>query len=384
MTIPPRKIRVAHCIETVHLGGVEQKRLSIATGLDPERYEQMLICTKALGVIPDQLRAAGCPVNEIGTFRSRIDWRAIRRARGLMRAFRPDIVHGAVFEGVIVAALAGRAVRAPIVIGEETSDPLERRWSGHLFLRMLSTLCDRMVGVSPFVRDYLVKDLHIPAAKVALISNGVAEVTPADDATIRALKRTFGINDEHLLIGTVSRLLDSHKRVSDVIRALQSIAAERPEIRLIIVGEGPDEIMLKALAGELGVADKIVFAGYQGNPRPFYQLMDIFVHAAASEAFGLVLVEAMLASLPVVATRVGGIPGIVVDGETGLLIDSGQPGQLASAIEKLAAQPALRATMGTAGRDRARADFSDARYVQDIENLYRGVIEQRLGGAPLR
>ena len=112
--------------------------------------------------------------------------------------------------------------------------------------------------------------------------------------------------------------------------------------------------------------------------------MDIFVHAAASEAFGLVLVEAMLASLPVVATRVGGIPGIVVDGETGLLIDPGQPGQLASAIEKLAAQPALRATMGTAGRDRALADFSDARYVQDIENLYRGVIEQRLSGAPLR
>ena len=376
----PRKIRVAHCIETVHLGGVEQTRLTLAKGLQPDRFEQILICTKALGALPDQFREAGCPVKTIGVFRSRVDWQSLARARRHLREFRPDIVHGGVYEGVITAALAGKIAGVPIIIGEETSEPAGRRWSGHLFLRALTTLTDRMIGVSPHVRDYLVNSLRIPSSKVVLVNNGVIESPSPTRDEVADLRRALGLRGGSFVIGTVGRLFDSHKKTSDVIRALPALLKEMPAARLLIVGEGPDQPMLESLATSLGVSEQVTFAGYQPHTRPFFELMDIFVHVPASEAFGLVLVEAMFARKPVVASSVGGIPTVVADGETGVLIPSGDPVRLSRELLRLAADPERRRAMGEAGFTKARAEFSQARYVDDIDRLYTQLVESH-GGA---
>lgn len=373
------KIRILHCLETVGSGGVEQRRLTLARQLDGARYEQSLVCTKAVGALPARFAEAGCPLHAVGVFRGVLDREPYRQALRVVREFRPHIIHGAVFEGVSLATILGRLARVPVIIGEETSDPVNRRWRGHLLLRLLGALSHQMVAVSPAVEQYLLGRLHLPRSKVTLINNGVAEMAPPDENQVRALRERFELAPEHFVIGTVGRLLDRHKRVSDLLRALAALLPACPEARLLVVGKGPDEGMLRELAGQLGVAAQVRFAGYQADPQPCYALMDVFALASAMEAFGLVLVEAMQAGLPVVATRVGGIPGVVDEGASGLLVPPGQPPALAEALLALRRDPARRQSMGRAGRALATSNFGAERYVRDVDHLYQRLAAQRIG-----
>lgn len=372
------KLRVLHCLETVGSGGVEQRRLTLARELDATRYEQALVCTQAIGGLPPQFAEAGCPIHEVGVFRRIHDLAPYRRTLNIVRQYQPHIIHGAVYEGVALAAVAGRLGQVPIIVGEETSDPANRRWTGHLLYRLLSGITHHMVAVSPAVQDYLTKKIHFPASKVTLINNGVAEAPAANREEVRALRARFGLTSAHFVIGTVGRLFDSYKRVSDLIRALPMVRGSCPLACLLVVGSGPDESMLRQLATDLHIAHAVHFVGYQANPQPYYALMDVFALASASEAFGLVLVEAMFAGLPVVATRVGGIPTVVAEGETGLLVDPGDPLALANALLKLERSRSLRHDMGAKGRIRALTRFSAERYVADVDRLYQKLASQRI------
>lgn len=371
------RIRVAHCIETIASGGVERCRLMLAQGLDPGRYEQLIICTQALDDLPAKFQAAGCAVHEIGVFRRIWDVERYRRAVAVLKSFRPHIVHGGVYEGVATAAVAGRLARVPVIIGEETSDPDGRRPQGHMLFRALAGLTDHMVAVSPGVGRYLEQRLHLPSGKITTINNGAVEQPHATAAELDAIRATFRLSQNDRIIGSVGRLLDPHKRMSDLIRALPLLLRRFPDAKLLLVGDGPDRGMLEALAAELGVADRVGFAGYQPRTRPFFELMDVFALASASEAFGLVLVEAMFASLPVVATRVGGIPDVVSEGETGLLVPPRRPDELAQAISEVLADPVRSAAMGEAGQRRARSHFTADRYVADVDALYQRLLRQR-------
>lgn len=366
----PRRIRVAHVIETVWLGGVEQTRLALARGLDPERFEQILICTRAFGELPARFEEAGCAVRTVGAFQKRIDWAVICRVRSILRDFKPDIVHGGVFEGVTAAVIAGRLESIPVVLGEETSDPVGRRATGHLFFAALAMGCTRVVAVSSFVEDYLLKRLRLPRSKVVLVENGIVYTKPTTSSRIRDLRKRLGLTDDQFVIGTVSRLSEWHKRVGDAIRAVALLKERMPQLRLVIVGTGPDEEMLKALAESFEISDRVIFAGYQPETRPYFDCFDVFVHIPGSEAFGLVAAEAMMAGRPVIATRVGGLAGIVVDGETGTLVEAGNVAQIAFAIEEMAGDSDRRGAMGRAGRIRAEQHFSQDRYVRDIAKLY--------------
>lgn len=372
------RLRILHCLETVGSGGVEQRRLTLARALDRNRYEQRLVCTQAIGGLPSRFAEAGCRIHEVGVFRKILDREPYRRALHVIREFKPHLIHGAVYEGVALAAVAGRLGRVPVILGEETSDPVNRRWTGHLLYRLLCGMTHHMIGVSPAVRDYLVDKIRLPAKKVTLINNGVGEAPPATDEQIHSVREAYGLTPEHFVIGTVGRVFDNYKRVSDLIRALPLILASCPDARLLIVGTGPDEAMLHELAVELGIARQVLFAGYQVDPQPFYAVMDIFALASAYEAFGLVLVEAMLAGLPVVATRVGGIPTVVSEGETGFLVEPGQPQVLADTLLILQRSAELRQALGQKGRARALAEFSADRYVREVDQLYQRLLSECL------
>ena len=370
-----RRTRVLHSLFRVGSGGVEQTRLTLARGLDSKRYEQRIVCLDAFGALPTMLDAAGCPVTRVGDSLSIFAARAYRDVVKMIREWNPDIVHGAVYEGVAMATVAGRLARVPVVIGEETSEPVGRSGAGNTLYRLLCGLTDRMVAVSPAVVDYLVKGIHVPAGKVTLVANGVASPGDEDTVATREIRRRFAIEPDSFVIGTVGRLQDSNKRVSDLIRAMPALCQSIGDARLLVVGDGEDANMLASLADELGVAERVHFCGYQADTSSYYRVMDVFALASAHEAFGLVLVEAMLVGLATVATRVGGIPSVVDDGVTGLLVPALDPSSLAAALVDLHRAPARRTEMGARGKARAEAHFGAARYVDAIDHLYTQCLE---------
>lgn len=363
-----KRIRVAHVIETMHMGGVEQLRRTIVTGLVPNRYEHLIICTQATGGIPDDLRDKGFRVEEVGIFRRKFDIRAILRTRRLLKAFKPHIVHAAVYEGIIMGVIAGRLCGVPVIISEETSDAHGRRWTGNLLAKFLYLASDKVIAVSDFVRHYLIDGLKLHEPRVELVPNAVAEHTPPSDGERAHARRQLAIPEGSMVFATLGRLDDEHKGVSDAIQALAQV--HRPDWMLLVIGDGPDRANLESLARKLGVDERVLFVGYQAAPASFLAAADIFLHPARYEAFGLVLVEAMFARLPVVASRVGGIPFVVEDGATALLVAPNNVEELAAAMGKLSGDHVSRAAMGMAGLARAQSDFGIEQYLARIDDLY--------------
>jgi glycosyltransferase involved in cell wall biosynthesis len=150
-----------------------------------------------------------------------------------------------------------------------------------------------------------------------------------------------------------------------------------PRARAIIAGGGDLEDYLRDLANEMGVADRVHVLGPRKDVPALMHAIDVFVMPSIWEGFGLVLLEAMAAGRPIVASRVATIPEVVADGESGLLVPAGDPLALATALAELAEQPALAVRMGEAGRERLRKQFSVEKMVGDTELLYRELLEER-------
>ncbi len=341
----------------------------LARYLDRDRYEQRILVRRCSGDLPRLLRDEGVEIIETGEgrlFEPRIMLKAIREAW----VFKPHVVHGAVFEGVATAVVAGRACGAKVVV-EETSHATNRSKRGHALFRGLATLSDKCVAISPAVGDYLVDVTGVPRGKVRVITNGVfSPLVP--DVERSELRRAWEVPEDAFVVGTVCRLVDdSHKRVSDLLRTLV-LLADLPEVHLLVVGDGPERSRLEGLASDLGVRARVTFIGQREDVGAAYKIMDVFSLASSREGFGLVVAEAMMAGVPVVATRVGGICDIV-DDRTGRLVPPCDPPSLATEIRLLHARPDERLAMGRAGYERARSRFGAQRYAKDVDTLYREI-----------
>ena len=369
------KIRVLHCLETLGSGGVEQRRLLLAKYLNSNVYEQAIICTKAVGALPSQLEAAGCSIFPVGSLNHPFDVKTHLKVLKVIKEFKPHIIHGAVFEGITMASICGSLSRVPIIIGEETSDPTNRSSKANLLMKSFSLLNHRMVGVSPAAYSYLVNTIKVDKMKAVLINNGVEPSVEVSDMQKKSLRERFELGNDNFVIGFVGRLFDEYKRVSDLITAFASIIDTHPTARLLIIGDGPDKEKLIKLAERLNITSKIIFAGYQSDTRPFYSIMNLFVLPSLNESFGLVLVEAMFAKIPVIASRVGGIPYIVKEKSTGLLFTPKDVEGLSSHLLYMIENSSKAVDMGRQGYEVAMKEFSADRYVKDVDRFYQSLID---------
>jgi glycosyltransferase involved in cell wall biosynthesis len=315
--------------------------------------------------------AEGVPVCQVGGDLLRLG--NLARVMREAARWRPDIIHGAVSDGIIMAAAAGAVSRRSKVILEEPGYPSRRSWRGHLLLRALAAMADSCVAVSPAMEEYFAR-LGIPVEKTRLIVNGAPEPSIPAISERPALRRALGIPETAFVVGSVGRLLDVHKRFSDLLRAMKLLRANNPDLRLLLVGDGPDRLALESLSRELGVRNVVTFAGYRADVGSMYAAMDLFALVSESESFGLVLVEAMFAGLAVVGTRTSGIANVVEDGVTGVLVPVRAPEEIAAAVSSLKQDAERVARMGAAGRERALRYFSSQRYVSDVAKLYEDVL----------
>ena len=237
-------------------------------------------------------------------------------------------------------------------------------------MRAMAALADRCVAVSPAVGTYLRDTLRIPEEQIRVIPNGVEIPEPVSRTELNDTRRELGLEDGDLVVGSLGRMHDHVKRFSDLIDAFSLLAKDHPKAKLLLVGGGPDEALLRERARKKGLGMRIIFAGYQPNPVPYLESMDVFALVSETESFGLALVEAMFASLPVVCTGVGGMRDVVADGKTGLCVSPGNVQQIVQALRRLVSDSELRERMGRAGRQRAMILFTADRYAGDVAALY--------------
>lgn len=371
-------IRVLNILETISSGGVERRRLSMAKLLDKSKFELKIICTNTDGPFPEEIRKQGIEIIAIGDLSSFMDYKQHLKVMKIIDEFKPHIIHGAVFEGVTMAAINGFLKHVPIIILEETSDPQNRRWKGNLLMKILSFTADKVVGVSPAATDYLKNRLQLPPNKIVLITNGVVLPEKVSETVKQKLKEKYQIGADEIVIGSVGRMSsDAHKRFSDLIRAFAILIKKQHKVKLIMAGDGHQMEDYKQLVVELQIKDHVIFAGYQNKIENYYALFDVFCLVSAYEAFGLVLAEAMLHKLPVVATKVGGMQYIVDDNKTGFLVDKFDVKTISEKIEILCLDADLRKQFGENGYDKAMINYTEERYVNEVENLYIELVQKK-------
>jgi glycosyltransferase involved in cell wall biosynthesis len=238
--------------------------------------------------------------------------------------------------------------------------------------RFTHPLADRVTCVSQQVADFVAREVGIPSEETVVIPNGVDlhrfDRLPAK----QEVRRTLGLPNDELLVGTVTRL-NPVKRLDVLLRAVAALEG----VHTVIVGDGPERRQLEAMADQLGLADRVHLVGHQQDVRPWLAALGVFVLSSDWEGMSNALLEAMAAGLPIVATAVGGVPEVVVDDATGLLVPPGDPNALAEAITRLLRDPDLRRTMGQAGRARVVQHFSIDETVRLTEELYTTLLEEK-------
>jgi len=298
---------------------------------------------------------------------------ALRMAR-VFRALRPDIVHTRNWT-CIDAILGARLAGVPHVIhgehGREAADPTGANRLRRRVRRALAPLVSQFVTVSRDLNRWLVEDVRVPARKVRTIYNGVDtdRFAPGDrEAARRALDIPAGWG----VVGTVGRL-DPVKDQAGLLRAFAVASAQRPSV-LLIVGDGPLRAELDALGRGLGLDDRLRLLGDRQDVAQILRALDCFVLPSVGEGISNAILEAMATALPVVATRVGGNVELVEDGETGLLVEVGQPEGLVRALECYLGDSGIARKHGAAARVRVEREFGLARMLTGYGDLYRSLV----------
>ena len=386
----PDRVKVLRVIARLNVGGPALHVAYLTAGLRERGYETTLVAgTLARGegsmaFVARDLDVHVVTIPELGREISPLrDLVATLRLAWLIRRVRPAIVHTHTAKAGTVGRLAARLAggkRRPVVVHTFHGHVL-RGYFGPLRSRIFRLLerwlahhTTALIAVSPQVRDDLVALGVAPREKFTVIRLGIELAERVADENGRAdTRRYFGIAPDRFTVGWVGRMT-AIKNTEDVLCAFKELRVRGVEATLCMVGDGPDRTRLEERAHELGIMRDTLFLGYQQEVAPLYAAFDALVLPSSNEGTPVSVIEALAARTPVVATRVGGVPDVVREGEDGFLVDKGDTDALAERLARLASDPQLRNRMGEAARDRVLPRYAVERLVDDVDRLYRALL----------
>jgi glycosyltransferase involved in cell wall biosynthesis len=301
--------------------------------------------------------------------------------RRFVEAVRPALVHFNLHVPfscrALIETLAGS--RLPLAASCQLPEFPLREGYRHEVAATLARI-DHHLAIYRGAATVLEQRLGVPRERVTTVCAGVEVVEPPERATGEAFRQAGAFPPGTLLLGVLGHL-EEQKDVATFLRGLARLRERAPEVSAVIVGEGYLRRELEGLAGALGLTAAVRFLGYREDYRAILGAVDILVHTAAWEGFPYGVLEAMARGRPVVATAVGGLPEMVAEGETGLLVPPRDPEQLACALETLVEDAPLRADMGRRGRERVRRLFAAERWGDEMIGWYRRILSDETARA---
>lgn len=367
-------IRVAHILDTPGPGGAENVLVSLVRGLDPESISSS-VCIREDSWMHGQLG------------NGHMDYMFLRDARALdmgllasmvryIKSNKIDVVHSHEFfmnmYGSLAAYLSGIPCIA-IVHGhvDYAAGKLRRRMA---YRRVASA--SHLVAVSNQLADRFSKEVGVPESRIHTIYNGIETEKFRAGHDLDSLRAELGIPRDAPVVGMVGNLYPV-KGYKYFIKAMEIVRSEFPQAVFLVCGRGELRDELESLSAQCGLRDHIRFLGFRDDVPALLQLMDVFALSSLSEGLSLSILEAMAAGKPTVVTDVGGNSEIVVEGETGFLVPSEDEKKLAEKVCVLLRDKGLRDRLGKCGQGRVDSLFSQERMLEDYQNLYKALINER-------
>ncbi len=369
------KIKLLHITSTRYgIGGVEKLLLDMSDKYDPERYDVSycnLFCDKGgQGAFPTELRNRGLKAFEIAGNRASDVPGILYKLIKLFRLEGFDVIHLHMLQATIVGGIAALiGGKAKIVVTKHFTYPMIEGRSISRFLDVCVTkAADHVIAISGFVKKDMAK-AGIPVEKISVIFNGI-DIKAFDQQILedRDLGASAGIH-----IVTVGSLT-ARKGHRYLIEAVGQLGSLQTQVVVLVVGEGPERESLESDIERAGVEASVRLVGFQKNVASILAKADLYVHPSIHEPFGIAILEAMAAGCCVIATSVDGVPEIVVDGETGLLVPERDTEALKNVIERMLEFPAERARMGENGRHRVEAEFVIEGTVRACQKIYDRIL----------
>lgn len=363
-----QRVGVVHVVLSLRPGGTERLVVDIVKTLR-DRFRMSVCCLDELGSLADELIAVDVPVMSLGRspgFQPGLG-RQIANVAKQMSSLVLHCHHYSPFVYGACAKVLNPRLRVVFTEHGRLSDAgpsRKRRLANHI----LRVLPDRVYAVSGDLREHLIDEGFGPA-QVRVQHNGIPlGQPPAPDEVARA-RRELGIDVRSFVIGAVGRL-DPVKDFPTLLRAIKLLRLRVPQVKLVLVGDGPERERLEGVILDEGIGDVVQLTGYRADVRSLLPAFDVYVNSSITEGVSLTILEAMAAERPVVATRVGGTPEVIFEQLNGVLVEARNPGSIASAIEALVERNEWRKTIGRAGHERVVEAFSVERMVQEYANAY--------------
>lgn len=368
------KIRICQIITELRLSGAERVVYELATRLDPERFEVEVVGLRG-GQVQGMLQSRGIPADILGVG-GKWDLLKLPRLAGLLKRGHFDLVHTHLFHADLAGRFAAAMAGVPhLVHSVHVAEQRFRPWQ-FAFWRMFASRCDRIICVSPSVRDFHAARTHLPLSRYEVIPNGIdLQAYRRDEAARRRMREQWGVGEDQIVALFVGRL-DYQKGIDTLLAAAETTHARNPRVKFVLAGDGPQRPLVEQFLARHPAAN-CCYMGFARDVPAALSGADIFVLPSRWEGFGLALTEAMAASLPCVATNVFGICDVIEPDRSGLLVPREDAPALAAAIERLADDPALRHQLAQGALQRVTDHFSIDRNVRAHEDLYERIISQR-------
>lgn len=373
-------INILHIIGSLPFGGAENLLLTLARNTDRTQFNLIFCCLNSEGFIADSLRDEGFKVTCLGSYRFRYFYKKMLDIARLIKTEKIDIVYTHLIEANHWGRIGAFIARAPIVCKSEHAI-LPELWIKPSFKqriyrftdRVLDYFTDMIVYVSEYQRNVLTNGKH-DVSKHLIVSNAVDQKRFTLSMSKSDLKNRYGFDGSNIIIGTVGRLVRD-KGHEYLFKALKQVNDAKIATQLLIIGDGPEENRLKNLAHELGI--NVLFLSMRHDIPELMKCMDIYTQPTLRESFGIAIAEAMYSGLPVIASNVCGIPEIIQNGITGILVDQKNPTAIADAILDIVKNPAKADELARRGRESIVAKYTGSIYAEKVGRLYETAMARK-------
>jgi glycosyltransferase involved in cell wall biosynthesis len=368
------KIRLMQITHDLAIGGLQQVVVNICRTINREKFDISVLCLRALGEFVPEVESLGIKVHFLPQKKRGTDYFSFLKVAEILRRERIEVIHThntqPFVDGTIAAQLSGVKTVVHTDHARDFPDKLRYMIAEHL----MSYFAYRVVGVSEHTSNNLVKYEKISPRKVITIENGIDGTRFEIEIDRERKRKELGLSVNGPIIGLGVRLVKL-KGITFLLQAMPEIIKAHPDVMLLIAGDGELKDALQQESQCLGIEGHVRFLGGRLDIPELLKLFDVYVLPSLSEGMPMVLLEAMAAGCPIVATDVGGVSKVVRNGENGLLVKARHPGQLAVAVNRLLNDEALRSRFVSKGKDDFSRKFSAEIMTRHYEDLYLRKLE---------